>query len=447
MITLHKFLNKVNLTVALSGILLLQACNKELPEAIPIDHPKGSPTETIMKKLDAAEFSILKTAVEKASTFASPTGKLSDILGNPDGELTFFAPDNTAVLTSFTLLGLPANAASLNFFSAGKLDTLLKYHIIGGRTLKTANFTSSFPNMYMQSALLLAPPSVALPPGLRMPIFLDKEGSASFVNYIPIVGADIAASNGVIQKPAIALLPPDQVLWQRIATDPDYSYFRAAVLKADEGDAAKTLQSALSNPAANLTVYAPTNAAFQALLTAQITPGALPLVKQGYIMQALVPAVKAANPGISGADALIMATALAETEPHKTTIFNMAKAQAAAIASTPDVFNNPAVAGVLTPTLVKGIVVYHIMGVRAYTVNMPTTQANFPTLLNGAIAAHPGIGLKAVFGATGVTSATVKGAANATASNIVIDPYVNGTSDQSCINGVIQSLDQVLLPQ
>ena len=200
MITLHKFLNKVNLTVALSGILLLQACNKELPEAIPIDHPKGSPTETIMKKLDAAEFSILKTAVEKASTFASPTGKLSDILGNPDGELTFFAPDNTAVLTSFTLLGLPANAASLNFFSAGKLDTLLKYHIIGGRTLKTANFTSSFPNMYMQSALLLAPPSVALPPGLRMPIFLDKEGSASFVNYIPIVGADIAASNGVIQK-------------------------------------------------------------------------------------------------------------------------------------------------------------------------------------------------------------------------------------------------------
>ena len=71
-------MNKVNLTVALSGILLLQACNKELPEAIPIDHPKGSPTETIMKKLDAAEFSILKTAVEKASTFASPTGKLSD---------------------------------------------------------------------------------------------------------------------------------------------------------------------------------------------------------------------------------------------------------------------------------------------------------------------------------------------------------------------------------
>ncbi|MCH5599094.1 hypothetical protein [Niabella ginsengisoli] len=49
----------------------------------------SSETETIMQKLDAAEFSILRSAIEKASTFASPTGKVSDILANPNGTVTF----------------------------------------------------------------------------------------------------------------------------------------------------------------------------------------------------------------------------------------------------------------------------------------------------------------------------------------------------------------------
>ena len=103
----------------------------------------------------------------------------------------------------------------------------------------------------------------------------------------------------------------------------------------------------------------------------------------------------------------------------------------------------------LTPTTVKGIVVYHILGNRAFSVNLPTTAANYPTLLNGAIAAHPGVGLQATFGPTGVTGATVKGAANTTASNVVINPTPapGGTSDQHYINGVIHKIDQVLRPQ
>lgn len=447
MITINKFFNKIKFVAACLLLLLFQACNKELPEAVPIEYPQGSATETIMKKLDAAEFSILKAAIEKAGTFTSSTGKLSDILGNPAGEMTFFAPDNTAILTSFSLLGLPASASSLNFFSAGKLDTLLKYHLIGGRTLKAANITSTFPNMYLQSSLLLAPPSASLPPGLRMPIFLGKQGTAVFANGVPVTGPDNVASNGVFHKTAIALLPPDQVLWQKIATNPDYSYFKAAVNKADEGDAAKTLETALSNPAANLTVFVPTNAAFQALLTAQITPGVLPLVKQQYIMTGLVPQIKAAYPGISDVDALAQATAMAETEPHKTNIYNMAVAQASSIASTPTVFTNPALASVLTPQTVKGLVVYHIMGNRAFSVNFPTTETKYPTLLNGAIASHPGIGLKAIFSSTGVSAATVKGIANPTVSNILINPLMGGTSDQNFINGIVHRIDQVLLPQ
>jgi hypothetical protein len=55
--------------------------------------------------------------------------------------------------------------------------------------------------------------------------------------------------------------------------------------------------------------------------------------------------------------------------------------------------------------------------------------------------------IQATFGTTGVTAATVKGVANPTASNVLIDPRTNGTSDQHYINGVIHKIDQVLRPQ
>ena len=176
------------------------------------------------------------------------------------------------------------------------------------------------------------------------------------------------------------------------------------------------LADALSNPAANLTVFAPTDAAFQATLTGAIT--------QALIGLGVPPATAAA--------------------------------QAAALASTPAVFSNPLLYSVLTAQTVKGIVVYHLLGNRAFTNNLPTTTTSYPTLLNGAIAAHPGLALKATFGGLPafpfVTAATVKGLGNATAANIVINatpliPDPNGTSDQHYINGTLHKIDQVLLPQ
>jgi hypothetical protein len=116
------------------------------------------------------------------------------------------------------------------------------------------------------------------------------------------------------------------------------------------------------------------------------------------------------------------------------------------------VFSNPALYGVLTAQIVKGIVVYHILGVRAFTNNFPTTQTFYPTLLNSAIPTHPGVGLVATFGTPFATSAKVKGVGNATAANIIINaspllPDPVGTSDQHYLNGVIHKIDQVLLPQ
>jgi uncharacterized surface protein with fasciclin (FAS1) repeats len=251
-----------------------------------------------------------------------------------------------------------------------------------------------------------------------MPIFVGKQGPVTFANNIPVVNADQEVANGIINRTSFVLLPPQQVLWQRIATDPDLTYLKAAVEKADEGDPNKTLESALSNPAANFTVFAPSNLAFQQILTLQIT-GAL-------IGMGLPP--------------------------------DVAAAQAAALASTPDVFFNPALAAVLTPTTVGGIVLYHILaepfgndfqGIRVFSNNIPSSEVNSYTLLNSAVTQHPGVTLKATYGFNGVIAITVKGLGNPTAANVQINPTPapGGTSDQHYINGVLHKIDQVLLPQ
>jgi len=46
-----------------------------------------------------------------------------------------------------------------------------------------------------------------------------------------------------------------------------------------------------------------------------------------------------------------------------------------------------------------------------------------------------------------VGAATVKGLANASASNVIINPLPAGSSDQHYVNGVMHKIDQVLLPQ
>jgi uncharacterized surface protein with fasciclin (FAS1) repeats len=436
------YITKFRLLAISATVAGMVSCNKDLPKAEPIPTAPTSGA-SILETLNDPNYSFLKAAVTRASSVPSATGTLTALLGDKSRVFTFFAPDDNAFKASLPVLGLPADITSINFFRPGQLDTILKYHLIGGQKYTTAAIAPTAPNLnlYLQSSFLLQAPSAAVPPGLRMPVFAGKQGTFAFANNIPIIQPDVAVANGVIHKMAFALLPPTQVLWQRIATDPDLTYLLAAIQKGDEGDPAKTLESALKNPIANLTVFAPTNLAFQQLLTGQITAALIPIVTQQLIpiiTQQLI------TGGASPEEAAAQAPALAAAQAPAT-----AQAQAAALASTKDVFTNPALASVLTPTTVKGIVVYHILGNRAFSVNLPATApASVPTLLNGAIPAHPGVGVQSTFGPTGVTAATVKGAANQTASNIIINPSpVGGTSDQHFINGVLHKIDQVLRPQ
>jgi uncharacterized surface protein with fasciclin (FAS1) repeats len=235
--------------------------------------------------------------------------------------------------------------------------------------------------------------------------------NGAWLNNIPIKAVDKAASNGWIHTVAGVVVPPGKFLWDRIDTDAGLTYLKAAIKRADTGTpVGSRLEDALKNIGANLTVFAPTDAAFQALIT-------------GLVYQTLV------AQGVPPADAL-------------------AAAQQAA--SSPDFI------ATLDVTLVRGIVVYHLFGptvpgMRAFTNNFTTTATLYKTLLNSAVAVHPGIAVQVTFGpgTPFVTAATVKGAANATASNMLIDPRPEptGSSDQHYLNGVLHKIDQVLLPQ
>lgn len=400
--SINKFLKP---TFILAGaVSLLVSCNKELPKAKPIETPPPTGS-TIAALLNESGFSILKAAVAKSAPAASSgLQPLSALLADNTSVFTFFAPTDAAFQIAFP--GITAAAIAAPQFTPGLLDTLLRYHLVGGQKVTSALVPTTFANIQLPTSLVLAPPSATLPPGLRMSIFPSRRGNNMWVNNIPVTQADVAASNGVVHKVAVVVAPPGTFLWNRINTDADLEYLRAAIKRADEGvPEASKLETALMNPAANLTIFAPSDAAFQTILTGLITQE---LIKNG------VPPATAST-------------------------------MAAGLAGSPTVFTNPQVTPVLTQEMVKGFVVYHILGTRAFSVNIPTTATAVPTLLNTAIAAHPGVTLQATFGATGVTAATVKGAANTTPSNVQIDP--RATSDQHFINGVLHKIDQVLRPQ
>ena len=404
---------KTSLLLGFSAMIVFSSCNKDVeqfpdpatpaPSTDPAiaDVIKNNPDDSLYYRLivKSGLLAKLNTKTTAYTMFVPGNSAMrSFITAASGGAVPPGAPD--AVFSGFITANLPAASA------AG----IVSYNTCP-QALRSTSITSTFPNFQYPSILNPAPTVSDL---LRLTTFPTTNNGA-WLNNVPLMPPlDVPAANGVIHHTAVVVTPPQRFLWDRINTDAGLTYLKAAIIRADSGTVAPgTLQGALQNIGANLTVFAPTDAAFQATLTGAIYQG---LVAAGY------PA---------GATTLATATALA---------------------SSPTVFSNPLLFSVLTARTVQGIVVYHILGQRAFTNNFPTTTTFVPTLLNGGVPTHPGVGLTGTFGIPFFTAATVKGAANATAANVVINaspftPDPAGTSDQHYLNGVIHKIDQVLLPQ
>lgn len=353
----------------LASATILVSCNKDLPVAVPIvtAPPTGS---SIMTLLDGPTFTFLKAAVTRAG--------LNTALDNVNNKYTVFAPNDAAFMAS----GIPSIAV-INSLPVATLTAILNYHIIGGLVLNSPQISEKYPNMYLQSSLLIAPPSAALPSGYRMPIGVSRKGANLWANNIPVTAANMGASNGVVHTVARIIAPPDSTLGAIIARDPSYSYLAAALARADAGPppGAPLLTPLLNNALANFTVFAPTNAAFIAVYTA------LGLGAAGPITEASV--------------------------------------------------------NLLPSATVWGLLGYHVQGVRAFAINFPSGDNTINSLLGGPPAAPPQIFRVALpsvqVRGPGNVVPTPGGPVSYYANVIVADKHT--------INGVIHRIDAVLLPR
>ena len=215
--------------VAVATVVLVSACGGSDD-----DHP--APLNIVQTAQANAQFSILVEAVTAAG--------LGDTLSGA-GPFTVFAPTNDAFAALLTELNL--TKAQL-LADKALLTAVLTYHVLPARVAK-ADIKPGLPNTTVQGAIFKIDTAGA---GLRI-----TDGRNRTSN---IVTADIAASNGVIHAIDKVLLPPNKnIVETAIASNPEFSILVEAVTAANLG--------ATLSGTGPLTVFAPTNAAFAALLT------------------------------------------------------------------------------------------------------------------------------------------------------------------------------------
>jgi uncharacterized surface protein with fasciclin (FAS1) repeats len=158
-------------------------------------------------------------------------------LQNPNATLTVFAPDDQAFTSLATSLGttIPGLLALPN------LDDILLYHVLG----------TTVPSSAVTNGAIVQP----LSPTNTLKITATASGNV-FINQAQVTTVDLSTANGVVHVTNGVLLPVETVA--DIAIDNGFSTLVAAVIQAE-------LLPAVTNPLATLTVFAPTDEAFQDL--------------------------------------------------------------------------------------------------------------------------------------------------------------------------------------
>ena len=164
---------------------------------------------------------------------------LSSALQNSAATLTVFAPDDAAFTNLATALGTDING----LLALPNLDDILLYHVLG----------TTVPSTAITNGAIVQP----LSPTNSLKLTLTGTGSV-FANHAQVTAANLNASNGTVHVTNAVLLPVETVA--DVAIDNGFSTLVTAVVTAE-------LLPALTNPLANYTVFAPTNAAFDNLAT------------------------------------------------------------------------------------------------------------------------------------------------------------------------------------
>ena len=405
----------------IASLFLITSCNKDLEQLAPIAKPVYPSGSGIAATLAAnPNYSNYAALIARAGMTAT--------LNDSTKSYTVFATDNNGMnlfanAASGGLVPYPAPTAVVLGFINTNLSIpnaagIVSYNTVGQR-FSAAAIGNNFPNYPLTTQIILDPTQ----PFVRMPIF-PVRGTVSYVNNVPLIGTDMAAANGIIHTAYSIAAPPSATLKTMIAGEATLSYFRAAVARADSGAVGLSrFDSLLNYGVTNMTVLAPNDAAFQTLIFG-----------------------------------LVYSQVLAATG---STVIATAQANAA-VALGPAFFSTPAFYGAVPAATVKGIVAYHLLAsltsstttpyqpnIRVFSNNIPSTPLFFvKTLVNGSIAAHPGVMAQATYTGPVATSVNFSSYGTFPPGGAPFSYVANSVSlDKHAVNGVYHIINKVLLPQ
>ena len=177
---------------------------------------------------------------------ALQTAMLDSVLADTEGKFTVFAPTDAAFEALLNDLGITA----AELLASPDLSDILLYHVITGSEVNAA------------AATAIAGNTVVMGNGDEMALSLT--GSELFANLSGISLPNVDASNGIIHVIDTVLQPPEvaveetQTITELAAGAPDFTTLVLALQTAG-------LDETLNDPSGDFTVFAPTNAAFDAL--------------------------------------------------------------------------------------------------------------------------------------------------------------------------------------
>lgn len=211
----------------LASVFVFTACNDD-EDTDPVMNDEN----IVEVAQEAGQFNLLIQAAQKAG--------LAEFLSN-ENDITVFAPTDEA----FTALLGQLGVASLDDIPVADLQQILTYHVIGARAMSSSLVTGYYGTLssFDDSNIVM---------------YIEVgSGGVSINENVSVTTADVDASNGVIHVVDQVILPPTVV---NIAlANENFTTLVQAVLKAGLVDALSA-----EGP---FTVFAPTNAAFDALFT------------------------------------------------------------------------------------------------------------------------------------------------------------------------------------
>lgn len=187
----------------------------------------------------------LASATDDLSTLVTALEKFPDLvtdLSNDDAAFTVFAPTNTA----FAALLEATGQTSLDDIPESVLRRVLEYHVIGGAALLSTDLSDG------QTAATV----------LGDEITVGVDGASVTINGANVTTANVEAVNGVVHIIDAILVPSLEASILNTVVEPAYFNKNFSVLT--EAVVTANLLNTLIDGDANYTVFAPTDAAFEA---------------------------------------------------------------------------------------------------------------------------------------------------------------------------------------